>query len=163
MAEGAIIPVGRIEQRILPIRGERVMLDADLAALYGVSTKRLNEQVRRNPERFPEDFVFHLRWAFTNCAQIGLASSARGTSTGLAVSPSVFAGARLQRFVKTSARRCSVMASGEGGSTHTIPIFPNPPARENGRASPRECRGRRPVRYLRSPDFPDYASLRLRM
>lgn len=58
--EGSIIPVERIEQSILFIRGEKVMLDADLAALYGVTTKRLNEQVKRNHDRFPEDFVFQL-------------------------------------------------------------------------------------------------------
>ena len=49
-----------INQRILFLRGERVMLDADLATLFGVETKRLNEQVRRNRERFPEDFMFQL-------------------------------------------------------------------------------------------------------
>lgn len=42
------------------IRGQRVMLDADLAAVYGVTTKRLNEQVRRNIQRFPEEFMFQL-------------------------------------------------------------------------------------------------------
>ena len=51
---------GSIEQKILVIRGRRVMLDKDLAELYGVSTKRLNEQVRRNLRRFPEDFMFQL-------------------------------------------------------------------------------------------------------
>jgi phage regulator Rha-like protein len=56
----AIIPLGKIEERILLIRGQRVMLDADLAGLYGVSTKRLNEQVRRNKGRFPQDFIFQL-------------------------------------------------------------------------------------------------------
>lgn len=56
----AIIPIGQIEQRILLIRGQRVMLDADLAGLYGTSTKRLNEQVKRNRGRFPEDFMFQL-------------------------------------------------------------------------------------------------------
>jgi len=55
-----VIEAGRIEQRILLIRGERVIVDADLAEFYGVPTKRLNEQVRRNIERFPEDFVFQL-------------------------------------------------------------------------------------------------------
>ncbi|MBI4676383.1 MAG: ORF6N domain-containing protein [Elusimicrobia bacterium] len=49
-----------IEHRILLIRGCRVMLDRDLAAIYGVSTKRLNEQVRRNRDRLPEDFMFQL-------------------------------------------------------------------------------------------------------
>jgi ORF6N domain len=56
-------PIGdpaRIAQRILVFRGQRVLLDADLASLYGVSTKRLNEQIRRNHARFPEDFAFYL-------------------------------------------------------------------------------------------------------
>ena len=57
---GAIIPAERIEHSILVIRGEKVMLDADLAALYGVTTKRLNEQVKRNHGRFPQDFMFQL-------------------------------------------------------------------------------------------------------
>lgn len=55
-----VIQVGKIEQRILLIRRERVIVDADLADFYGVPTKRLNEQVRRNARRFPEDFVFRL-------------------------------------------------------------------------------------------------------
>jgi len=56
----ALVEVNDVESRILLIRGRRVILDADLAALYGVPTKRLNEQVRRNWDRFPEDFVFQL-------------------------------------------------------------------------------------------------------
>jgi len=49
-----------IEQRIYTIRGVRVILDSDLAVLYGVPTKRLNEQYRRNRKRFPEDFAFQV-------------------------------------------------------------------------------------------------------
>jgi phage regulator Rha-like protein len=56
----SIVPVERIERTILLIRGQKVMLDADLAALYGVETKRLNERVKRNIERFPADFMFQL-------------------------------------------------------------------------------------------------------
>jgi len=56
----SIVSVEQIESRIFLIRGQKVMLDADLAELYGVETKRLNEQVRRNAERFPEDFMFRL-------------------------------------------------------------------------------------------------------
>ncbi|RJR29498.1 MAG: ORF6N domain-containing protein [Candidatus Latescibacterota bacterium] len=56
----SVIPADQIEGKILLIRGEKVMLDADLAALYGVTTKRLNEQMRRNRNRFPADFVFRL-------------------------------------------------------------------------------------------------------
>ena len=52
--------VPRIEGRIQVVRGLRVMIDIDLAALYGVATKRLNEQVKRNRERFPTDFLFQL-------------------------------------------------------------------------------------------------------
>ncbi|MDI6791993.1 MAG: ORF6N domain-containing protein [bacterium] len=55
-----LIPAERIESKILLIRGPKVMLDRDLAELYGVTTKRLNEQVRRNIKRFPEDFMFQL-------------------------------------------------------------------------------------------------------
>lgn len=54
------LPVDHVESRILLIRGKRVMLDRDLAELYGVPTKRLNEQVRRNRHRFPPDFMFQL-------------------------------------------------------------------------------------------------------
>lgn len=57
---GAIIPTERIERCILVLRGERVILDADLAILYGVSTKALNQAVKRNKERFPPDFKFRL-------------------------------------------------------------------------------------------------------
>ena len=50
----------KIERSILLIRGQRVMLDRDLAALYGVETKNLNKAVQRNPDRFPPDFMFQL-------------------------------------------------------------------------------------------------------
>jgi len=56
----ALVVAANIETKILLIRGQKVMLDADLAELYGVETKRLNEQMRRNIERFPEDFMFRL-------------------------------------------------------------------------------------------------------
>jgi hypothetical protein len=49
-----------VGQRIVTIRGQKVVLDTDLACLYGVEVKRLNEQVKRNRTRFPEDFVFQL-------------------------------------------------------------------------------------------------------
>jgi len=56
----SVVPIERIVSRIYLIRGEKVMLDTDLAQLYGVSTGRLNEQLKRNKERFPEDFAFRL-------------------------------------------------------------------------------------------------------
>ena len=58
--KGGLVPLERIESRILLVRGMKVMMDADLAQLYAVPTKRLNEQVKRNAERFPQDFVFRL-------------------------------------------------------------------------------------------------------
>ncbi|HEX5716454.1 MAG TPA: ORF6N domain-containing protein, partial [Thermoanaerobaculia bacterium] len=56
----SLVPVERVERAILFLRGEKVILDADLADLYGVTTRRLNEQVRRNRGRVPSDFVFQL-------------------------------------------------------------------------------------------------------
>ncbi|WP_050463600.1 ORF6N domain-containing protein [Herbaspirillum autotrophicum] len=55
-----LLPLETITHRIVLLRGQKVLLDADLAALYGVETRRLNEQVRRNRERFPADFIFEL-------------------------------------------------------------------------------------------------------
>lgn len=57
---GLIVPVERISQAILLIRGHKVMLDSDLAELYGVATKVLIQAVKRNKDRFPEDFMFQL-------------------------------------------------------------------------------------------------------
>jgi len=54
------IPQERIEQKIFVIRGQKVMLDRDLAELYGILTKNLNKAVSRNTDRFPEDFMFQL-------------------------------------------------------------------------------------------------------
>jgi len=54
------VPMERVADRILSIRGHRVMLDADLAVLYGVTTGALNQAVKRNVERFPGDFMFRL-------------------------------------------------------------------------------------------------------
>jgi hypothetical protein len=54
------MPIEHITHAILVLRDQRVLLDSELAALYGVTTKRLNEQVKRNTARFPEDFLFRL-------------------------------------------------------------------------------------------------------
>lgn len=60
-----------IQDRIYGLRGQRVMLDSDLAIIYGVTTSRLNEQVKRNRNRFPEDFIFQLTTdEFRNLSQI---------------------------------------------------------------------------------------------
>jgi len=60
VSKQSLIPVDRIEKIILLLRRQKVMLDADLAGLYGVETKVLVQAVKRNLERFPEDFMFQL-------------------------------------------------------------------------------------------------------
>ncbi len=60
MPKTQILAPDVVEKHILIVRGQKVMLDADLARLYRVPTKRLNEQVRRNHKRFPVDFMFEL-------------------------------------------------------------------------------------------------------
>jgi hypothetical protein len=69
-----------IEQAVFVVRGQRVILDADLAKLYGVITRRINEQVARNSERFPADFAFQLtQQEFTNLkSQIATSSFSHG-------------------------------------------------------------------------------------
>jgi hypothetical protein len=57
------LPASQISRSIIILRGNRVLLDAELATLYGVTTKRLNEQVKRNAERFRADFLFRLTQA----------------------------------------------------------------------------------------------------
>jgi hypothetical protein len=77
-----LIPAERIEKRIFLIRRKRVMVDRDLARLYGVPTSRLNEQVKRNKNRFPKDFMFQLtkrefknwksQFAISNSVKMGI-------------------------------------------------------------------------------------------
>jgi hypothetical protein len=68
------ISVDRFGQLIYAIRGQRVMLDSDLARIYGVATKRLNEQFRRNRKRFPKDFAFQLTAKEIQCVALQTAS-----------------------------------------------------------------------------------------
>lgn len=81
----ALIAEGQIEQIILLIRGQKVMIDADLAHVYGVTTKRLREQVRRNKIRFPADFMFLLTKAehmevAANCGHLASLKFSRSLS-----------------------------------------------------------------------------------
>jgi hypothetical protein len=85
----ALIPVERIERSILLIRGQKVMLDTDLAELYGVTTKRLNEQVKRNLARFPEDFMFQLTESEAEFLRSQIATSKKGRG-GRRYAPYVF-------------------------------------------------------------------------
>jgi hypothetical protein len=96
------VAVDQISRSILILRGQRVILDRQLAAIYGSTTKRLNEQVKRNRDRFPEDFMFQLTaeesgrgqnikyrpYAFTEHGAIQAANmlnSSRATATGVYV------------------------------------------------------------------------------
>ncbi len=72
------IPAERLDRLIYEIRGQKVMLDADLAAVYGVTTARLNQQVKRNQERFPSDFVFQLARAEYESLMLQFATSKAG-------------------------------------------------------------------------------------
>lgn len=74
----ATIPEDQILNAILFIRGEKVILDYDLARLYGVETKRLNEQVRRNIEKFPDDFMFQMTPEEFNNLKSQIATSSSG-------------------------------------------------------------------------------------
>ena len=96
----------QIGARILLVRGQRVMLDADLASIYGVTTGRLNEQIRRNAERFPLDFVFQLtREELTNLMS-QIATSKKDGRGGIRKRPFVFTehGAMMAAMVLRSER-----------------------------------------------------------
>lgn len=84
-----LIPTERIEKAILLIRGEKVILDDDLAAIYGVTTKRLNQQVQRNAKRFPKDFSFVLTSQEFAALRLQNATSKTG-SGGRRVAPRAF-------------------------------------------------------------------------
>jgi phage regulator Rha-like protein len=73
-----LVPIELIAPFIIIIRGQRVILDSDLARLYEVTTKRLNEQVRRNQDRFPEDFTFQLTDMEEECLRSQIATSKPG-------------------------------------------------------------------------------------
>ncbi len=74
----SFLPTEIIEKKILLVRGQKVMLDSDLADLYGVTTKRFNEQVKRNLKRFPIDFMFQLNEEETEVLRSQFATSKAG-------------------------------------------------------------------------------------
>ncbi|MDI1320848.1 MAG: ORF6N domain-containing protein [bacterium] len=75
-----IVPADSLESRILTLRGQKVLLDTDLAEIYGVETSALNRAVKRNSHRFPSDFIFQItREEFANLrCQFGISSSRYG-------------------------------------------------------------------------------------
>ncbi|TSA03609.1 MAG: ORF6N domain-containing protein [Nitrospiraceae bacterium] len=107
--EQSFAPAEQIERAILLIRGQKVMLDADLAELYGVETKALNRAVKRNRERFPEDFMLQLTVQEVSAlrCQFGTSNIGRG---GRRYSPYVFTeqGVAMLSTVLNSARAIQV-------------------------------------------------------
>ena len=89
LTENNLVSEKRILGRILVIRGQKVLLDSDLAELYGVETRRLNEQVKRNKDKFPEDFMFQLTIAEFDNLKSHFATSSSGWG-GRRKSPLVF-------------------------------------------------------------------------
>jgi hypothetical protein len=86
----SLVPAARIERAIIVVRGHRVILDADLAALYDVSTKRFNEQVKRNADRFPRDFMFQLSRKELAILRSQFATSSLESHGGRRYLPNVF-------------------------------------------------------------------------
>ena len=106
------LSIEEIAQRILIVRGRRVLLDADLAAFYGVTTKRFNEQVKRNLARFPDDFMFQLNETeFANLRSQFATSSLKGAGHGgRRYAPQAFTehGAIMAAMVLNSARATEI-------------------------------------------------------
>ncbi len=114
------LSIEEIAQRILIVRGRRVLLDTDLAAFYGETTKRLNQQVNRNIERFPGDFMFQLNEAeFANLRlQFATSSLKGGGHGGRRYAPLAFTehGAIMASMVLNSRRATEV-------SVHVVRAF----------------------------------------
>jgi hypothetical protein len=80
MNKAATALVRRVDSKIRILRGQKIILDADLAELYGVPVKRLNQQIKRNARRFPSDFVFRLSRAEYENLRLQFATSTRATA-----------------------------------------------------------------------------------
>jgi len=100
------IPIERITDRILLVRGHKVLLDADLAALYGVETRALNQAIKRNAERFPADFMFRLSAKELEKWRSQFVMSNPGAKMGLRRAPMAFTehGALMAATVLSSLR-----------------------------------------------------------
>src|SRR5256712_8382805 len=89
-SRSSVVPIERIESRILLVRGYKVLLDADLAALYSVETRVLNQAVKRNRERFPADFMFRLSAKELEAWRSHVVMSNLGARMGLRRAPFAF-------------------------------------------------------------------------
>lgn len=90
MVSSALVSIVEIERSIFEVRGKRVMLASDLADLYGVTTKRLNEQVKRNQDRFPPDFMFQLNYQELTALRSQFATLEKGRGQHRKYLPYVF-------------------------------------------------------------------------
>jgi ORF6N domain-containing protein len=97
----SLIPIEQIDEMIRTIRGTRVMLDRDLAKIYGVPTFRFNEAIKRNRHRFPEDFMFQLTREEFNSLKSQIAMSGRQNSSQIAMSSSKHRGAAYRPYAFT--------------------------------------------------------------
>jgi hypothetical protein len=106
----SLIPAERIESSILLLRDQKVILDHDLASLYGVETKALNQAVKRNPDRFPEDFMFQLSEEETDNWRSQTVTSNPAAKMGLRRRPYAFTeeGVAMLSSVLRSARAVAV-------------------------------------------------------
>jgi hypothetical protein len=109
-ANDQLVLVDQIDPLIRTFRGHKVLMDSDLAALYGVTTKRLNEQVRRNIERFPDDFMFQLSAEELAIWRSQIATTKSGMKMGLRHKPFAFTehGAIMAASVLNSSRAVEV-------------------------------------------------------
>jgi predicted amino acid-binding ACT domain protein len=97
----SLIPIEQIDEMIRTIRGTRVILDSDLAKIYGVPTFRFNEAIKRNRHRFPEDFMFQLTREEFNSLKSQIAMSGRQNSSQIAMSSSKHRGAAYRPYAFT--------------------------------------------------------------
>ena len=79
-----------VQTKIYSIRGQKVMLDADIAEIYGVETKRINEAVRNNPDKFPEDFLFELDTGEQDSLRSNISTLKKGRGRHRKYPPKVF-------------------------------------------------------------------------
>jgi hypothetical protein len=95
------VSVQLIEQRIYLIRGQKIMMDFDLAELYGVPTRQLNQQVTRNKKRFPEDFMFRLTKEEAEFLRLQFATSSPNLRSQIVISSSGYGGRRYLPYAFT--------------------------------------------------------------
>jgi hypothetical protein len=105
----------RVESKIRVMRGRKVIFDSDLAELYGVAVKRLNQQVKRNTERFPTDFVFRVK---EGDLRLQIATSKAGSGRGLEKGSATRGGRRYLPFAFTEHGGHCVELEKSGGDEH---------------------------------------------